>query len=166
MPRFRLGVLIGVIVGLAIAAALAIWMLHDPIPPLARPEYEAAVARWRARNVVDYDLHMVFSGNQTGDYDVEVRGGEVTRLVRNGRPLENRGSSWRSWTVPGMFEILEIDLGRIDRAADADPTAQYRVSVEFDVEWGFPRRYRQIQLGGNGGSSEWQITEFSPKPQP
>lgn len=160
MSKFKSGILLGIGVGVAVAAVLIVLLLRDPIPPLNRADYDVAVARWRDRAASDYDMRVEFSGAQVGDFRVEVRGGEVTRLVRDGQPLVNRGT-WQSWTVPGMFEIIEIDLARLERP-DADAAGEYRVSVDFDPEWGYPQRYRQIQLG-NQKSSEWRITEFSPR---
>lgn len=149
-------------VGLLSTAAVAIWLLRDPIPPLSREEYSAAVARWNAKGVRSYDMQAVFSGAQPGEYDVAVRDGKVTRLVRDGEPLPDRGVARRFWTIPGMFEILEMDLARLEQSGQNAGGADVRISAEFDEEWGYPRRYRQIQLGGKQVTSEWQITRFSP----
>jgi hypothetical protein len=158
MSKFKIGILLGIGVGLGVAAVVAVVMLRDPIPPLTRTAYETAFARWREKNPQDYDMHVVFTGAQVGDYDVEVRGGAVTRLLRDGQPLVNRGTTWQNWSVPGMFEILQTDLARLDvprRNAD-----DFRISAEFDAEWGYPARYRQIQLGGARQTSEWHVTRF------
>ncbi len=162
MSRFKLGLLIGGGVGLLGAAAVAIWLLRDPIPPLSREAYSAAVARWNAKSVHSYDMQAVFSGGQPGEYDVEVRDGKVTRLVRDGEPLPDRGVARKYWTIPGMFEILEMDLARLEQSAQNAAGAELRISAEFDEDWGYPRRYRQIQLEGKQVTSEWQITRFSP----
>jgi hypothetical protein len=162
MSKFKLGVLVGVGLGLIIAAVLAVWLLRDPIPPLTRSAYEEAAARWRRKNPQDYDMHLVFSGAQVEEFDVRVRSGEVTQLVRDGQALTKRGTTWRNWTVPGLFEILETDLARMENP-DAD-AVDVKISAEFDADWGLPSRYRQIQLGGARQSSEWQVTEFRAHP--
>jgi hypothetical protein len=162
MSKFKLGVLVGIGVGVVVAGIVVIVLLRDPISPLTRADYETAVARWREKDPRDYDMHIVFTGGQVGDYDIEVRGGEVTKLLRDGQPLANRGSTWKNWSVPGMFEILETDLGRMENSASQ--AAEFKISVEFDGEWGYPARYRQIQLGGTGRTSEWHVTQFSPQP--
>ncbi len=178
MSKFKLGVLIGCGIGLAGVAAAAIWMLRDPIPPLTQGNYDAALARWNDRGPQDYDMTVVFSGRQPGNYEVEVRGGEVTQLVRDGEPLPNRGASWHFWTVRGMFDIMAMDLAAKDIAAkdlsakapaaideqrQAEVAVEVKVSAEFDDAWGYPRRYRQITLGDSRSTSDWQITAFTPR---
>jgi hypothetical protein len=165
MSKFKLGVLLGVVIGLAVSAAFAVWLLRDPIPTLSREAFTAAVARWKEKNPKHYDMQVVFTGGQTGTYQVEVRHGEVTRLVRDGQPL-NRGAAWKLWTVSGMFEILEADLARMENPAEHPGLGEVQISAEFDGQWGYPRRYRQIQLGGKQATSEWQITQFSPAAEP
>jgi hypothetical protein len=159
MSKFKLGVLIGVASGLAVAGLVAIVLLRDPIAPLTRTAYEKARARWRDKEPQNYDMHVKITGGQVGEMDVEVRGGNVTRLLRDGQPLANRGTTWRNWSVPGMFDILASDLARLE-----DPTSNavdYKISAEFDAEWGYPARYRQIQLGGARQTSEWHVTRFA-----
>lgn len=162
MSKFKLGILLGVAIGLCGTIAVAVYLLRDPIPLLSKDAYESAVARWQEKKLEHYDMHVVFSGGQVGEYDVEVRGGKVTKLVRDGQPLQDRGAAWQLWTVPGMFEILEIDLARLDNPTPHPAAGEVRISAEFDPEWGFPRRYRQIQLDGKQISSEWHITQFTP----
>jgi hypothetical protein len=163
MSRFKLGIVVGCGLGVFGGAMLAIWVLRDPIPPLTRTAFESARDRWKQHGIGDYDMAIVFSGGQVGDFDISVRGGDVTRLVRNGQAVADRGAAWRSLSVPGMFEILEIDLARIEERSDRGNAGEYKVSVEFDPAWGIPRRYRQIQLGGRRTTSEWQITRFIPR---
>lgn len=165
MSKFKLGVLIGCGVGLFGVAVLAIWLLRDTIPPLSREAFDAARARWNERGPTNYDFSVVFSGGQPGSYDVEVRGGEVTRLVLDGEPLR-RTDSWKSWTVPGMFDLMAMDLALIEDAARgvAERGSELRVSAEFDEQLGYPRRYRRIVLGIQQPTSEWEFTGFTSRP--
>jgi hypothetical protein len=164
MSKFKLGILLGCGIGLVASGAAAIWLLRDPIPPLTKAAFDEAVRRWQSRKVDDYDLTVVYSGGQTGTYEVEVRAGNVARMTRDGAPLAERRANWRYWTVPGMFELVEMDFARLETASlDGNAGGNVKVSVEFDEAWGFPRRYRQIQLRGRRTTSEWLVTRFAPR---
>ena len=82
-------------------------------------------------------------------------------MTRNGGALTQQ-RTWQPWTVPGMFETLEIDF---DNAAHKDQKfggADVVMRASFDETYGYPRRYLH-QIMGRNEDLEWTVTEFTPK---
>jgi hypothetical protein len=173
------GFLWGAVIAAVGLVAAYFWLRPTPMPPLSRQTLDAAALRWKEQGPADYDFRLVMSGEQSGEYQVEVRGGRVTRLVRNGVEPTRRGDSWEYWSVPGLLDVIEIDLAAAQResaalaagdgaaagngAAARDGAAadsRLRLWAEFDDQWGYPRRYRRAALG-TGHSTEWRMTDFS-----
>lgn len=165
MSKFKLGVLVGCGVGLVGVAALAVWLLRDPIAPLTQTAFDAARQRWRERGPAAYEFDVTSSGAQPGNYEVEVRGGEVTRLMLDGEPLK-RSDAWKLWTVPGLFDLMAMDLAELEKIEQGDAATDLRVAAEFDETLGYPRRYRRIALGGEQPTIEWEVTAFRSRPIP
>jgi hypothetical protein len=84
-------------------------------------------------------------------------------LVRDGQAMPERGDGWKLWSVPGLFEILEIDLAEQRRLAAAGGSDKLYLSAEFDPNDGRPVRYRNIRVGGERREYEWHIEPFSPR---
>lgn len=150
--------------GLAALLGVGVYLLADRepgMPRLERDTLEAAMARWRERGPASYDLDVVISGRQSGDFHVEVRAGRVTACSRNG--IAPRPHTWETWTVEGQFDTLQREL---DGAADPEriygaPGAEARQLALFDGELGYPLRYERHVLGADLGIA-WRVTRFSP----
>jgi len=129
--------------------------------PLIRPaDLEQARGRWSSAAVADYRLTVVLSGRQSGELQVEVRGGRPVGMTRNGVAVTAE-RSWEPWTVPGMFETLEIDFDNAENTVEKFGGGEVVMRCEFDSRYGFPRHYLH-QILGRHGDLEWQVTEFTP----
>lgn len=159
--RIVWGILLGGLFGLAISLAGLAWFLRGTAPELTRQMLDEAQQRWAARGPANYDLDLELAGSQAGQIHVEVRDGQATTMIRNGyRPSQER--TWYYWTVPGQFEMIEIDLEAAkDPAAGfgVQPGARAVLRAEFDPELGYPRFYQRILLGSNI-QVEWRVTRF------
>lgn len=149
--------------GAVVAVVLAVALLRDTTPVLTRPAFDAAVARWKEHGPADYDLDVVVQGNQPGRIHVEVRGGAATAMTRDGvTPSQRR--TWDYWTVPGQFDMIQIELDN-----QSDPRGQFAGAsgsqlvlwAEFDPRYGYPRRYHRVLLGGQQ-EMRWEVTRFQP----
>lgn len=167
--RPRIGpLMVGMVGGLlvTIAALTAVLLAtRNRTPQLTEEALQAAIARWDARKLQDYDLDIELGGNRPGEIHVEVRGGQVAHMTRDGvEPRQKR--TWAVWSVPGMFDTLEQELDNARRPADAfqaKGASQMVLWAEFDPEWGYPRKYDRVVLGADF-EVHWKVTRFEPKP--
>jgi hypothetical protein len=158
---YGLAVLFGPLV---LLVAWAVVSRARSLPPLERADFDAARQRWSQAAPTDYDLEVVVEGRQPATYRVEVRGGEVQVALRNGLPL-TQPRTMGTWSVPGMFGTIEIDLENVERSAeDASPTpdAKLLLRARFDGQYGYPARYHRIELVRHGVNPEvsWTVTKF------
>lgn len=163
-PRF---VLLGAVLLLALAGAVMLLLafFRDPLPPLELADLEAAEARWRAEGPADYDLDLQLGGARPGSVHVEVRGGEVTAMTRDGQTPDQR-RTWDVWSVEGQFDTLFRELELADapaREMQVDAATRLVLRAEFDPRFGYPQRYRRIVLG-QGPEVYWEVTRFRALP--
>jgi HAMP domain-containing protein len=158
------GIVLGAVATLAVIAVVAVIWLRDPIAPLDRAAFEAAHGRWKQHAPADYDLELTVEGDQTGRYEVEVRGSRVATLRRDGAEQPQRGDALRYWSVEGLFEVIEIDLEQAEKEQKAAPDVRcrLRLSAEFDSELGYPSRYRRLLLDSDR-QVQWRITRLTPR---
>ena len=157
-----------VLIALAVASAAGLlalrWWRADPIPPLAPEQFYEARAKWEQEAPPDYDIEVVVSGSQPATYEVQVRGGQPELALRNGKPLQQR-RTFGTWSVPGMFSTMLRDVETVERSTSRNPdpsVPRLRLRAAFDERYGYPSRYRRIQLGSPVEVS-WQVTRFEVK---
>lgn len=148
----------------ALIAVVTILIIRSPLDALSAENLDAARARWQAAGIDSYDftLQIKQPGMETDTYAVSVRDGNITRLLRNGRPAvvfepEN-------YTIAGLFGILEQDLDGKGKTF-GQSAADVMLRVRFDEQTGVIRRYLRV-IGGTGKSSEMTLLEFKPAASP
>ena len=146
---------------LVVAAALmTLKYFAGGLPQIHPDDLAKARDRWHSAAPADYRLTVVLSGRQSGELQVEVRGGKPIGMTRNGTATKPQ-RTWEPWTVPGMFETLEIDFDNATNTGDKFGGGEVVMRAEFDPTYGFPRRYLH-QILGSHGDLEWTVTEFTP----
>jgi hypothetical protein len=131
------------------------------LPEIQPDDLAVARDRWQAAGVTDYDIAITLSGRQSGEIKVQVRAGQPTAMTRNGiQPKQER--TWQPWTVPGMFDTIDVDFDNRTNAKEKFGTEPESVHLRclFDPELGFPRRYLH-QVYGRQQDLEWTVTEFT-----
>ncbi|MGD9631988.1 MAG: DUF6174 domain-containing protein [Pirellulales bacterium] len=161
----RIALAAALLVGLVLAAMVTIRSLAPERLPAMTPEtLSAAEKLWAENGPASYDLDLVIEGAQPGPVHVEVRDGVTVAMQRDGRtPTQRR--VWDVWSVPGMFDTLEIELQNAqDPQHEMDLAADARVQVRaaFDPKFGYPARFHRIVFGG-GPEVYWRVTYFQPK---
>lgn len=160
-PALILGIAVGTLVTLALAAAVAVVLFRDNTPRLTRAEYERAWARWEEHGPASYDMDLELAGNRPGKVHVEVRDGQVTHMVRDGvEPSQRR--TWDYWSVPGQFDTMGQELDMAEQPAKsfgASGAAQVVMWAEFDPSFGYPTRYDRVVLGADL-ETHWKTTRF------
>ncbi|MGC3966909.1 MAG: DUF6174 domain-containing protein [Pirellulales bacterium] len=145
------------------ATAIGLWLLRTfsgGLPEIGRTDLEAAMTRWNATALKNYDLTVVLDGRQTGELRMTVRNGEPQSLTRNGTPLK-QPRTFEPWTVSGMFETLTTDFDNRDEAREkfgVEPSSIH-LRCEFDSQYGYPKRYLH-QIYGRQQDLQWTVTEF------
>jgi Family of unknown function (DUF6174) len=130
------------------------------IPPLSESRLAAAEELWRQTGPAGYDMEIEIGGAQPGSVHIEVRGGEVAAMTRDGRSPAKH--TWVYWSVPGRFEELDREL---ELAADpmhemqAEAGTRLELRCEFDPKYGFPKQYHRVVYGG-GPEVYWHVTSF------
>ena len=160
--------MLGMTLGLIVAVVVAILILFATrrnMPRLSQEAYERAVELWAKNGPRDYELDLELAGNRPGKIHVEVRGGEVVHMTRDGvEPRQKR--TWDYWSVPGQLETIgqELEMARDPAASFKTPGATQMVMwAEFDPERGYPRQYDRVVLGANF-EVHWKVTRFQPLP--
>jgi len=117
--RLRLrSVVAGMLIGVAVAGcgwliAIAVFM-HDRLPLMTADEVHAANQRWSEHHPAGYDLDLLQQGANKGQIHVEVRGGSVTAMTRDG--IATPPGTWPYWSVNGLFRIIGDDTERNQQA--------------------------------------------------
>ena len=89
---------------------LVVFLQRGPtVPEITRADLEAAEKKWAATKPAGYDMDITILGRQPGLVHIEVRGGAVTKMTRDGvTPAQSR--TWEYWTVPEQFETIQQDF--------------------------------------------------------
>lgn len=143
--------LVGLVAGL-------VWLLllirGQRLPTLDRQNFEDAHTLWHKSQLTDYEITVAVTGRQPGKYVVRVRDGLAIESTMNGRSL-TQPRTFGTWAVDGMFETLQRDLDTNDRVNNL------MLGVEFDEQYGFPRRYDRLEMQtGIHDSLQWEVTKF------
>ncbi len=132
--------------------------------PLRRDEYDAALKLWEAKRPANYDVDAeFFSNNMPVDIHLEVRGGKIAVMTKNGARVAQE-SRRAEWSVDRMMQTIGQDLHtQEDPNLDFDVRAGVRVELkaEFDKEYGYPKLYRRLATGSPINYS-YDITRFTP----
>jgi hypothetical protein len=162
------GLLVGLLIALVITVVLSVARYRRPPPRLSPAELDAARERWEKNPPSNYNLDVELSGNRAGKIHVEVRGGDVVRMTRDGvEPSQKR--TWDVWSVPGQFDMIAQELEMAKDPARSFGTrgaAEVVIWAEFDPHYGYPRRYDRIVLGADI-ETHWhtQLEVFADKKQ-
>lgn len=160
--------LLGIVAGFAAAAsAIVIYLIATGpgrMDVVTIENFELAEELWADAKVSSYRIRVQVRGRQPAIYEVEVRDNDVTQATRNGDPLR-QARTLDTWTVPGMFYTLSLDVDHQERTADgsAEPgEPNVRVRAAFDEQFGFPRRYHRTQFveRGENPATAWEVLEF------
>jgi hypothetical protein len=161
--RLAVGIVLGLLVGTALATAVLMFAFRDTTPELTEATFEAAQRRWDERGPQSYDMDLAIEGNRPGTVHVEVRDGKVTHMMRDGtEPKQSR--TWGVWAVPGQFETIEQELDKAGNPAEGFQAPAGSRMVQralFDPHFGYPAKYHRIVLGSNL-ELRWQVTRFVP----
>ncbi len=158
--RFVAGsIILGTALGLAITVILLIVGSRGQPPRMTAEAFQAAKRRWSEFGPRSYDIDIQQSLGINGEIHIEVRSQRVTKMTVNNTPAPPR--SWDNWSVPGLFEIIGMDLDR-NKSATNSPEIVVFQQAEFDPKSGLPRVYRRTDLASNQ-SVEWRITAFRPQ---
>ena len=155
-----LGTLLGLLGMVAVLTVVVFWS-REKLPILTQADYDAALARWDRNKPSDYDLDLELHGNRAGQIHVEVRGGEVMHMTRDGvEPRQKR--TWDYWSVPGQLDTIgqELEMSKTPAISFGAPgAAQVMMWAEFDAKYGYPRHYRRVVLGADF-EVDWIVTRF------
>lgn len=126
--------------GVAVLVSVAWLLLSGRTEPLTRERLAAAERLWQAADITSYDMDLQTGGAMPGKYHIEVHGGELTKLERNGRPANPAEGEY--WTLDGLFRIIEQDLDEADRAEAATADRRFVwLRGRFDPQLGYPVHY-------------------------
>jgi hypothetical protein len=148
---------------LVVSIGVAVLRLLLPgLSQIREADLDAAEAKWKSNEVLNYDLAVSLGGRQTGEIRTQVRGGRAIGMTRNGLAMKEE-RTWQPWTVPGLFDTLRTDFDNAAHPAEKFGSVDVQVVLraEFDPRYGFPRRYLQ-QVYGRLDDLNWTVLEFTP----
>ncbi len=159
--RFVAGaIVLGTAIGLILTIVVLVVISRGQPPHMTSSDFEAARQRWQRHGPASYDMDIEQSLGVSGKIHVEVRKGQVTAMTINGEPAAPR--LWDNWSVPGLFDIIRMDVNRNDAVVNApDQPIPVFQQAEFDPINGLPRIYRRSEPDG-GQTVERRIVGFQP----
>ena len=130
------------------------------LPEIDQAALDEARDAWRQNGPSDYNIEVAVTGPRAAVYRVEVRGGKATKALRDGDPLTD-ARTLGTWSVPGMFDTLQLDVDHIDKPIEINARESHFVSprAEFNSQYGYPSRYRRIEWGSNMEAG-WEVSVF------
>jgi Family of unknown function (DUF6174) len=155
--------LLALILTIVVVAGVLQVFVAQRIPELTEARLDAAAELWEQQAPANYDMDLEIRGAQPGVVHVEVRGGDVTAMTRDGISPPPR--TWDVWTVAGQFDTLERELVLAEdpqHEMDVAAGTQLQLRCEFDPRYGFPRHYHRYATGG-APEVFWRVTKFEPK---
>jgi hypothetical protein len=115
-----------------------------PMEPLTATALEAARQRWQAHGSDSYRLVVRVRAPRTDPavYAVEVAGGNLVRIERDGQSVKLEDAAHNDYSVSGLFELLRGDLRWTDVDAVGD-TPAVDLRARFEPDTGRLVRYRR-----------------------
>jgi hypothetical protein len=151
---------------LLIAALLVTTAACSSLPALTPDILKQAEQKWNSSKPSSYRLVVEMSGDrvETGRFEVEVRGGQVVSLRRNG--LVIRANPGQDYSIDGFFRMLEQELSLAEKPAMVGAPEGYSAytNAKFDDMTGRLIRYRRI-VGGTSNSIEVNVLEYKENPK-
>ena len=145
--------------------AIAIWSLtvEEDASLLKRPVFEAAWDKWIDAGIRSYDLDLAFSGgDQKREIHLEVRDGEVTECLFNGRRPSQKGA-WDDWTIDNLFKLIGSDLDKAEGPGfNVQSNVMITLHADFDPTYGYPLLYHRKARGRTPLQSKWTVLKFEP----
>jgi hypothetical protein len=143
------------------AAILLIVAACSRLPALTPEILTKAEETWVAHRPGFYRLVIEMSGDrvETGRFEVEVRGGQVVSLRRNGLIISPNAG--QDYSMEGLFRMLMQELGLVEKPAmlGAPPGYSVYATARFDDATGRLIRYRRI-VGGASNSIEVNVVGY------
>lgn len=131
----------------------------ERIPVLTEADLTNAQKLWQQHGPASYDMDIELRGARPGNVHVNVRNRVVMAETRDGLvPPEH---TWDTWSVPGMFNTIELDMGTAEnpeQTIGAPPGTKWQLRCEFDPKLGIPRRYHR--MASFGPEVYWRVTKF------
>ncbi|MFV2070269.1 MAG: DUF6174 domain-containing protein, partial [Pirellulales bacterium] len=160
LRKFWWWLLIG---SLPLAACLFFFMARRPsLPELTESQLREAEERWQAAGATNYNLQIQLGESQAGQVEVEVRRGQVTKMVRDGH-VPARRQAWDVWSVAGQFDMLSRELEMASDPAGqagAAPGTRLLLEAEFHTKLGYPIHFRRLVLGRGLPDVAWDVTQL------
>ncbi len=153
--------LCSLVIFLGTGTLVLFYLLRDSTPELTAQSLQEARALWRSVGPANYDLEIEIGGPRAGFVLLKVREGKVTEMQRDGVSPKRR-ETWDVWSVPGQFDMLEIELtNAVDpvEKVGAKKGTRWRLRGEFDSQYGYPKRYRRLVVGPEVDIS-WNVRSF------
>jgi hypothetical protein len=146
-------------IGVVVAVVVAVPYLPGRTEPVTRESLESARARWEDAKIADYDFDLEVSGDQSGNYHVEVREGKVANMTLNGRATESNAPQY--FTIDGLFQTLEEYLDHCENPATGviPEGSTVWLRMQTDRELGYPTRFvRQVKLPAQRTTTGYQAS--------
>ena len=150
----------GLAVMLVVTTAMLLIESRESLPILTQTQLDEAYRRWQEHGPKRYDLAVTVTGDQPGELKLQVRDGVVVQMTRDD-VVPKRKSTWDYWSVPGMFDVIRLDL-EICGKAEVEGRPKLVLRALFDPKLGYPARYQRIDLATRNEVS-WEVTRLVPR---
>jgi hypothetical protein len=145
---------------LAGGTVAAVWALRRSVPLLDAATLEGHQRRWQERPLLDYDmaLNVHNDGQEIDRHRVEVRAGALVAQTLNGAP---RATGDSSYTIEGLFRILERELEMAAEPRRDGTTGHTTLRARFDQDLGVPLVFKRLTTLDDRRSTSIEVEEIS-----
>ena len=151
------------ILGLTLGLVIGYLWLREPSAPLTKERLDRARNLWQQQGPASYVMEVETKGAVGNIHRIVVREGEVVEMTTGGRIATH--SAWEYWSVEGLFDFLDTELGNAnnpERAYGAG-VSEVVLRARFDPDLGFPSHFLRHVLGRQQ-SIEWNVVRFEAGP--
>ncbi|MBI2186747.1 MAG: hypothetical protein HYU37_06425 [Acidobacteria bacterium] len=126
--------------------ALAACFGPPPMAPLTETAVEAAWRKWEAHGSDAYRLVVQIRAPRAGAtvYDLEVAGGRVVKLTRNGDTVPPQEVAAYDYSMPGLFKLLREDVRLAVGTQAPEEAHPADLRARFDEGTGRLQVYRRV----------------------
>ena len=151
---------------LCVAALLTLYAcsLGEPLmEPLTESRLDEAERQWKARRSDSYHLVVQVEASRmdTLVYDIQVRGGEIAGIKKNGQAIQPEHTE--DYSISGLFRLMRLELTLRQKSPEGTPEALAELFAHFDQETGRLTRYRRSASGSRRTRTlKIQILNYEP----
>lgn len=133
--------------------------------PLTEAAVEAAQQKWNANGANAYHLVVEVRAPRTSAvvYDLEVAGGQVVALTRDGKVVPSQEAHVYDYSMAGLFKLLREDARLVTAEQTPEEARPADLRARFDETTGRLQVYRRVVGTARRRVLFIEVLEYEPR---